>query len=863
LLRAGTSGKFDASRSFGCDEKGREAMDSSSTAHASNRSAGPGARLGRLWQLPLFLLSLALFGYAAYLFIDPKPGLTIDQKIDVARTLLKYDRPEAAIEQLNKLLGGEKLTLENESEIHLLLAQAIESGQKLKKLDLPINHEHIIEQSQLALNQGAKHEADIFRRMGESYEAIGNVDSALKNYRRAEAMDVNRALRLKRKVIDLQMSQGDSGAAEASLDDYLKDPKLSDSERAWALGEKSHILADSSKFIEARALLTEALRLNPDPTAQGQLHYWLGYSQWKLGDAGEAERLLRVSRDLMKVRHPTDADAAYALGRIRQDKGDFKEAKSFYESILISHPDAQVALLAKLGRGMCRISLGEDNPGLADLQTLTSEVLAKPARKKSIPEILIGLRDAATTLATRDNFQGALEVMSYEQSLMPTPPPGAFFARLATVYEKRADQVDASVESAPNPDEKFRRQSQGREFRTKAGDSYIAYAKSLNGGDEDKAYGDSIWKAVALYDQAGSLPLSIAALELYANERPDDGRAPEALLKLGRAYQAAGDFDKAITWLQRNQFRYPNSLAASKSGVPLAQAYMAKGPLSYPKAEATLKAVIQNNRLITPDADEFRQALFELAQLYYRTDRYEDSVIRLQEMTDRYPDDPRMAQLLFLMGDSNRKSAHLLKKQLAETAATQPAPPPEATLSAATQPADGRDTEAAAARAAAKKAEAENAIKERLTRAGTLYAKVIDRFRGGAPTSDLDKLYVKHSHFYRADCLYDLGNFKDAIKLYDAAALRYQDDPDALAALVQIVNGYCALGQLNDARTANERAKELLRKMPAKAFEQSGEGGMLMSKQYWEQLLKWTNDARMFGPESQVAGGQDNVRTSP
>ena len=48
----------------------------------------------------------------------------------------------------------------------------------------------------------------------------------------------------------------------------------------------------------------------------------------------------------------------------------------------------------------------------------------------------------------------------------------------------------------------------------------------------------------------------------------------------------------------------------------------------------------------------------------------------------------------------------------------------------------------------------------------------------------------------------------------------------------------------HDARTANERAKWLLRKMPANAFENVG---LDMSKQYWEQWLKWTNDAGMFG----------------
>src|SRR4051794_30567126 len=142
----------------------------------SSSSSPTTSRLSRLWQLPLLLLSLGLFGYAAYLFIDPKPGLTIEQKIDLARTLLKYDRPEASIDQLNKLLGGERLTLENESKIHLLLAESIESTQKLKKIDLPANHERIIEQSRIALNQGVKPESEIYRRMGESYESLGNAD---------------------------------------------------------------------------------------------------------------------------------------------------------------------------------------------------------------------------------------------------------------------------------------------------------------------------------------------------------------------------------------------------------------------------------------------------------------------------------------------------------------------------------------------------------------------------------------------------------------------------------------------------------------------------------------------------------------
>src|SRR5688500_7348638 len=97
--------------------KGREAV-------ASRGARPPVARrrLAQLWQLPLLLGSLGLFGYAAYLFIDPKPGLSIEQRIELGRTFLVHDRPDAAVDQLNKLLASEKLSRENEARVHLMLA---------------------------------------------------------------------------------------------------------------------------------------------------------------------------------------------------------------------------------------------------------------------------------------------------------------------------------------------------------------------------------------------------------------------------------------------------------------------------------------------------------------------------------------------------------------------------------------------------------------------------------------------------------------------------------------------------------------------------------------------------------------------
>ena len=95
------------------------------------------------------------------------------------------------------------------------------------------------------------------------------------------------------------------------------------------------------------------------------------------------------------------------------------------------------------------------------------------------------------------------------------------------------------------------------------------------------------------------------------------GLLPMRRFAWARPYQAGGLFDKAIDAYQRNQFRYPKSLAASKSAVPLAQAYIAKGAKFYAKAERMLLGVVEDNPLVDPSAEEFSQSLKELAQLYY------------------------------------------------------------------------------------------------------------------------------------------------------------------------------------------------------------------------------------------------------
>jgi tetratricopeptide (TPR) repeat protein len=771
------------------------------------------SRVSQLWQLPLLIVSVALFCYAAYLFIDARPGLTIGEKIELGRKYMKADRPEAAVEHFNKLLASEKLENGNEATVHLLIAASIEQAQKQKHITIPANYQSIIDQTQIALSQGAKPNAVIHQRLAESFEAIGKPGEALSNYRLAMAMDNELAIRLQKKVVEMQVANDEAGAAGESLEKYLKSAQISGSERAWAMGMQAQILIDRSDFLPARAMLREALKLELDPVAQGEINYRLGYAAWKMEENEEAERCLRVARDELKSRHPLDGEACYVLGRIYQDKNEPEQAIAYYQEVLVNHPESRVAPGARLGRGVCRIAMGDDDAGLTDLHDLTGEVGQRTSRSRFKGPAIDGLKKAATLLEAKGNYQGALEAMEYEQELQPAPP-ASFLGRLGRVYESRAEQVEAGMADAKEA-ERVKRGQQIYEFRTKAGDAYIAYSRALTLAD-DKGYGDALWKGIDLYDRAGDMQQTIAALKLFVEERGGDSLAPEALLRLGRAYQAAGRFDEAIKAYQTNQFRYPQSLAASQSAVPLAQAYIAKGPDSYAKAESVLKGLVENNPLITPTSSEFKEALFELGQLYYRTNRFDEAIGRLDEWVARYPKDAKLGQVTFVTADSYRKSAGQL----------------EAHLAAAKTGASGAETPDGIAER-----------KKRLTQARGLYQKVTELYHTYPPQRDLDKLYQKLAYFYRADCEYDLGNYAESINLYDQAALLYQDDAAALAAYVQIVNANCALGHREEAKKANERAMWLIRRMPMEAFP---EGSFSMPKEYWQQWLKWTSQSGMF-----------------
>src|SRR5439155_8787480 len=112
--------------------------------------------------------------------------------------------------------------------------------------------------------------------------------------------------------------------------------------------------------------------------------------------------------------------------------------------------------------------------------------------------------------------------------------------------------------------------------------------------------------------------------------------------------------------------------------------------------------------------------------------------------------------------------------------------------------------------------------KQRLTQAADLFARCGDAYSAQPPTRAVDRQYQKLADLRRADCAFEMGNFGQAIAQYQAVASRWPDDPVALAACVQVANAFAAMNRTDDVRTANERVRALLARMPQGAFAETG-----------------------------------------
>jgi len=785
------------------------------------------------WQVPTLLVGagMLMLGIAYTIASAPEPDMA--PTITLATRLIENEEYERAIELLNTKVypwvDEPDATKEDKAFYHLSLARSIYRGQKKMLINDDRNHVSVIreylEAERLAGGLGPKDLASL----ANTYIARDQIDLALQRAREIPASQ--RFLRdaVQKQAVNSMLDRvvPETEPAMELLADMLIDPNLPMTDRVWALETQGNVRLEQGYADET---ITRILRAMPRLERAGvegraRLHLILSKAYRQVGAIRQAGEQVEHAKALSAAGDLHYAEVLLMDAIIKDSQGQTSAARDVYSEIVERYSSSSAYPLALLGLGETEAGLSEPELAFEAYTTLVESydgfgIESYPSRKQVLESLLAQSSDALSAGSPTDSIQYAnLADKLYHNQEIPTQVLLALAkghkAAAEMLLGKPMSEVKTLLGLDPSTRAEVQRHliSSATNYRLHA-DRHIV--SSL------PTYATSLWESADLFDRAGDQPEAIQAFKLYAESMPSDPRQAEASFRLAESLRALGDFKAAAdVYNGLIEARKGNAGAdigpfADASHVPLAQAYLYdEDPANDAQAEQLLVSSIDGSMGST-ETELFRDALLELAGLYDRTSRPERAIERYSEFMARYPEDSEAGTVLFKLADAHRRLSDIIEESLSEV-----------------MPAAERNN-----RLAKITKHRYQAIEHFQRTIDTLGAK--SDFQLGM----FEAIALRNAYFYLGDSAFDLGEFEDAIQYYDRARDRYVSDPASLVAMVQIVNAYIATGQVQRARTANDRARRFYETIPDEIWN---DPNLPMDRADWE---RWLDSSSMLLAQS-------------
>ncbi len=802
--------------------------------------------LRELWQMPVLVVgaTLLIAGVAANLLTPRKPPVPFDINGALTRAaeLIADEHSEDGLRLLDgavaRIIEGGGGTIEEKARFRGLRGDArwVTATRAGRLGEVDANRVLIDYDALMELGEHLTPVQD--SRMASALVALG---------RRAEALEIveklpESAAELRRASLRLIVDRAIEDSTHTShrsaqpgevlelLSRLSVDPAASETERAWALSRQAEVRLAAGEadqaithLLLAVPRLSEEARWSP---VGGELLYLLGRAYVESNRLGEGAKHLVQAQRLLRPTDDRQADVGVMLGRVAQASADFDEARERYLGVIANFPDASGTADAQLGIAECEAALGAWDRSIEAFGELATSLAAGKGSAGLAAKALESIRQRTVERLLESQNQAALLLATTGERIATTAggvgPEDDLWAIVAVGAAQRAlGSALLAPATSPSGEVDWSRvdvatRGQARAHFLEAAGRFAAHARRVAGTDED-AYAESLWNAADSWDRAGAHELAIKAFSEYANGRPGDARSAAARLRVAQAHQAIGELAPAAEVYRALILDNPQSGERVRSIVPLARTLVADGdPSNDDEAERLLRQAV-SGAVMPPDAPDFRIALNELGAMYLRTNRYASAIERLTESLDRYPDGGPTDGALGVdavrlrLADALRLSA----KEISETLRS-------------AMPQSERDSLLALR-------------EQRLREAHAMYEEICAAavLREEKRLSASERSAVRNSFFYRGDAAFDLGEFDASIEAYDVAANRYAGDPASLVAMIQIVNAYAQTGRVEEARTANERARQRFRELPPEAFNRPD---LPIDRAHWERWLDSSAD---------------------
>jgi tetratricopeptide (TPR) repeat protein len=797
---------------------------------------------------PVLVLAAGMFALVAGVVVGvatkPKPDL--GSPLGRADRLIQDGEFQQALDVLNDevlpLVGQKWVRSEDRARYHLGLARSVYLGQRALGIREPSNDETVRREYLASEDFGAQLTPEDVVRLCDVYVELGQEERALSRVMKLTGDASDQRRRILRRLVEHELAKArpEYDRAIQVLTTISGDADLSLEDRAWSLARETEIRLGQGYAAEAVArLLQGIMRIEDAPAASlAELYTLLGTGYFAMGEYDSARKQLERAATLLGNTEPMMARVQVYQAMCDQATGSTDDARDRYSAVAAWAQGMDWQVPAMFGLAETEGVLGRTEESIDAYADVVEALLAGRSHPLVQPERVADslLHQAEDRLTAEDPRSALRFVLRVEELFSLEHVPPEVLRTLAVAHRMLADRMIADV-LVPGLDsvrqiarlDPATRETVQRHFLA-AGQYFSRHAAAVMLSDNE-GYVQSLWGAALSYDMAGDYERAIASFREYIEGVPDDASVPgreasraEARFRMGRAYQARGEhklaadvFEALIADGALGSEGEGVGQYAEESYVPLAQVYLADTDGTNDAEARRLLAEAVSGRLGDEGSLYFHDALFELGALHHRAGEYLAAVERLGEALERYPEDPEAPVLRYRLADSLRQEAASIEQTLARDAM------PDAQASAMGEAREGHLREAIA-----------------------LFERVRQELDAEDPgyMPESRRVALRNSYFFLGDCAFDLGDYDAAVQHYETARERYSQDPASLVAMVQIVNAYVAMGQIDRARAANERAKRFYAQLPEDAWN---DPYLPMSRADWERWLDSTAELYGFG----------------
>jgi len=803
----------------------RTRTETKSAAAPEAAAVAPKSRgLRDFWQLPLLLLGVGGVAGAIWYARAHPPENDFAGALAQAEELVTDGELAAAKVVLFDVVGAniEKAPPEVLPRYHAVSADYVAA--QVRGIEKPAreNDEQVVAAYDRAKTSGWTLTSDQLVRYAQSMVRLGRAQEAFEAIEASGDASGAEALRRQvRRDALLGVLSGTSGAVRspeallAAIDEFRADPALSAADEAWAAARAAEIRIAMRRYTDASdRLLIDLRRIEgageevPAPLF-AELGGLLGESLRLQGRFAEALREFEHAQGLAQSGTPVAGAIDVGMGRALLALGRHAEADEAFDRAVKAEHRGALRHLALLGRAESRALSGRSSESARDFQEFRGFVHKGDVLPETVTDAERALLERADACLLDEEPEAALLYAQIAADLRPRAAAGAAaLLRVATSSRETADKLLAATGAASSAAATIDPEDRAKINRLlkQAGDAFAAHAATSEArAAQDGAFAASLWAAADCYDLAGWRDPAIGNFQAFVDaSQPEDLRRAEAYWRLASLNHAEGAFDEAVKGYERAIAVAPNGPFAVQSVVPLARALASSGRTA--DAAQRLQGVVDGTFGLEPSAAEYYEALDLLARISFEKGDFVRSAEALREAIARRPDEPRVGELNFRLGESLRSVA----REAREAAA-------KGDVSEARRLEFARD---AAQRLEEARRSFEAAIVALAAREDSLDGLAADMLR--------------EAHLSRAHCAYDLGKYDDAISLYEAVDRKYPEHASSMIALIQIVNCCDALGDEVRSETAHRRAQLRLAQLPDEAFLA---GGGILARESWERWL--------------------------